>query len=56
MTYEELGMKVAEALRLDDRDALERLCLIAGTYTLLVAAAVRAGVDQGELEDALARI
>jgi hypothetical protein len=56
MTTEELGISVAEAIRDGDRDRLESLAIYAGTYRRIVDAATAAGVDAGELEEALAAI
>lgn len=51
-----VGDRVAEAVRDGNTAGLERLCQIAGTYRALRDAAVSAGVDADDLEDALARI
>ena len=56
MTTAELGIAVAEAIRDGDRDRLESLAIYAGTYRRIVDAATAAGVDSGELEEALADI
>lgn len=56
MTTAELGIAVAEAIRDGDRDRLESLAIYAGTYRRIVDAATAAGVDSGELEEALAAI
>ena len=56
MTTAELGIAVAEAIRDGDRDRLESLAICAGTYRRIVDAATAAGVDSGELEEALAAI
>jgi hypothetical protein len=52
----QVGARVAEAVRDGNTAGLERLCQIAGTYRALRDAAVVAGVDADDLEDALARI
>ena len=56
MTTAELGIAVAEAIRDGDRDRLESLAIYAGTYRRIADAATAAGVDAGELEEALAAI
>ena len=51
-----LGEGVRSAVQARDGAALERAARLAGTYRVLVAAAVAAGVDRDELEEALAGI
>lgn len=48
-----LGEGVRSALAAGDGAALERACRLAGTHRALMAAAVAAGVDRDDLEDAL---
>ena len=56
MTLEQMGRAVAEAVAAGDVRRLERVAQAAGTYQALVAAAVAAGVDRDDLEEALASI
>ena len=56
MTLEQMGKLVAEALAAGDLRRLEWAAQAAGTYQALVAAAVAAGVDRDDLEEALASI
>jgi ABC-type branched-subunit amino acid transport system ATPase component len=56
MTLEQMGKAVAEAIAAGDLRRLEWAAQAAGTYQALVAAAVAAGVDRDELEEALASI
>jgi len=56
MTQEQMGKAVAEALTAGDLDRLEMAARAAGTYQAMVAAAVAAGVDRDDLEEALASI
>lgn len=51
-----LGEGVRSALAAGDSEALERACRLAGTHRALMAAAGVAGVNRGELEEALGSI
>lgn len=55
-TLQTLGAAVARAVRDGDAERLETLAIQAGTYDTLRRAAAAAGVDVGELEEALAAI
>ena len=56
MTLEQMGKAVAEAIAAGDLRRLEWVAQAAGTNRVLVAAAVAAGVDRDDLEEALASI
>ena len=50
------GRAIARALASGDLERLEMAARAAGTYQAMVAAAVAAGVDRDDLEEALASI